>query len=127
MQNLTREDAMAAVALTSVWTDGYLDPEEDGALVEALLDTQAWPDERTLRTTLVRLDSLARQHGDAALRAAACQRLRGADALATLQLAASLVTSDATLETAERDYLSKLGQELGLTEQTVMQALEGNA
>lgn len=117
MQPLTRQEALAGVALLAMDADGVLAGEEDADLRDLLLANDAFAEhtEESLGKVLSSAERHARKLGLDAFLAQARAALDEDGRAAAYAIAADIVCADETLGDEESAFLARVEKGLGLS------------
>lgn len=126
MEPLTHEEALVGVAVCAAYADGSMAAEESDEFAEQLSSCRALSrlDEASLRAAMMKVDSLARQEGDAAFLARASAALPADLRPTAFYLAVDLVLADDELASEERAFVEKLRKALGVAEDVAARIVE---
>ena len=112
--------------MCAAYADGSMDAEEAEEFAEELQFCRALEslDEPALRQAMMKVDALARKHGDEALLARAAAALPPELRPTAFYLAVDLVVADGELASEERGFIRALGKTLGVPEGLATQIVE---
>ncbi|HUR67767.1 MAG TPA: tellurite resistance TerB family protein [Candidatus Thermoplasmatota archaeon] len=116
MDPLTPAEAFVGIAFCAAYSDGTMGAEEDQELSEQLQSCHALVDldEADLRAAMMKVDAIARKHGDAALLAHAAAALPPELRETAFCLGAELVVADGEFAREERSFLERLRSALAV-------------
>jgi uncharacterized membrane protein YebE (DUF533 family) len=125
-EGLSHAEALVAVAMCAAYADGSMDAEEADEFAEELQFCRALEslDESALREAMMKVDAIARKHGDEALLARAAAALPAELRPTAFYLAVDLVVADDEVASEERGFLAALGKTLGVPDSLAAQILD---
>ena len=119
-------EAVAALALLAMYSDGVIAPEEDATVRERLGQFPLFEDmdDIELGRVLAAIAQRIKTDGDARVIAAACTAIPAPLRPTAFLLAAEVIASDGEVLLDESQYLARLEKELGIGSEAAMRIRE---